>query len=116
MLHHLRFCYRMKRQQSSENNKLIEGNVYVLNVGAPLPQQTQPQRGVPIRKSGRRPISPPPQITHHPTAPPPPPIPPPPTAPPPPPPKDYPPTAPFVGKPPTSQSVNRLKSQFENRR
>ena len=87
----------MERQQSSEQNRLMDGNIYVLNVPAPT------QRGGQIRGSGRTP---------RPSAPP---IPPPPIPPPPPPPKDYPPSAPFIGKEPTSKSINRLKAQFEQR-
>lgn len=94
--------FRMERKQNSvESNRLMDGNIYVLNVATPTP------RGEPTRGSGRgaRPLDQPPPIP-----PPPPSIPPPP-----PPPKDYPSAPPFVGKPPTSQTVNRLKSQFEQR-
>ena len=87
----------MERQHSSEQNRLMDGNIYVLNVPAPT------QRGGQIRGSGRTP---------RPSAPPP--VPPPPIPPPPPPPKDYP-SAPFLGKEPTSKSISRLKAQFEQR-
>jgi hypothetical protein len=92
----------MERQHSSEQNRLMDGNIYVLNVPAPT------QKGGQIRGSGRtpRPSAPPPV--------PPPPVPPPPIPPPPPPPKDYP-SAPFLGKEPTSKSISRLKAQFEQR-
>ena len=90
-----------RKQNSVESNRLMDGNIYVLNVATPI------QRQEPARGSGRgtRPLDPPP------------PIPPPPTSipPPPPPPKDYPSAPPVVGKPPTSQTVNRLKSKFEQR-
>ena len=93
---------RMERQQSSEQNRLMDGNIYVLNVQGPV------ERGGHARGSGRGPI--------HPSAPPPPPPPPPPPSipPPPPPPKDYP-SAPFIGKPATTKGVDRLKAKFEQR-